>query len=262
LGKQVQTHSRDITKLVFFASKNLSQDTAHNLATASLGQIVDDVDCLGRRKRANALANLQDKLLAQVIRHLISFLDRDKRIDGLASQFVIDTNNGRLANGVVLNESSLNLSRRQTMTADVDNVIDASTDPVEALVVTGGTISGELSYQVNDIVSSKSVSKRDKTYVVALVHVIVSVHVALVGTVHGAGHAGPGLLERQNTFDVVAGEFLAGNRVDNGGLDTEERQRSTARFGRSNTGKRCNDVGAGFRLPVSLRKLLAPARHQ
>ena len=81
-----------------------------------------------------------------------------------------------------------------------------------------------------------------------------------MGAVNSASHAGPGLLECQNTLDVVAGQFLAGNRVDDGGLDTEERQRSTAGLGRSNTGKRCNDVGAGFRLPVGLRKLLAPTR--
>ena len=152
-GKAGSTHSRDVAKLVFLASKNLSQDTAHNLATASLGQIVDDVDSLGRRERTNALADLHNKLLTQSIRHLVSCRDRNKRIDGLAGQFVIDTNNGRLANGFVLNESSLNLSRRQTVTADVDNVINASTDPVEALVVTGGTISGELQYQVSETVS-------------------------------------------------------------------------------------------------------------
>jgi hypothetical protein len=45
----------------------------------------------------------------------------------------------------MLDKSSLNLSSGETVTTDVDDIVDTSSDPVEALVVTGGTISGELS---------------------------------------------------------------------------------------------------------------------
>ena len=44
----------------------------------------------------------------------------------------------------MLNERCLDLSSRQSVTGDVDYVVDTSPDPVVALVVTSGTISSEL----------------------------------------------------------------------------------------------------------------------
>ena len=63
------------------------------------------------------------------------------------------------------------------------------------------------------------------THVVAGVDVKVCVHVALVGAVDGAGHAGPCLLKGQDALDIVAVNLLAGDGVDDGGLNTEEGQR-------------------------------------
>jgi len=63
-----------------------------------------------------------------------------------------------------------------------------------------------------------------------------------VGTPHGAGHAGPRLLESQNTLDIIAKNLLSGDGVDNGRLDTEEGQRSTARLGGGNTAERGDDI--------------------
>lgn len=64
--------------------------------------------------------------------------------------------------------------------------------------------------------------KVKNTHVVAGVDVEVGVHVALVGAVNGAGHAGPCLLKGQDTLDIVAMNLLAGDGVDDGGLNTEE----------------------------------------
>jgi hypothetical protein len=93
---------------------------------------------------------------------------------------------------------------------------------------------------------------REVSYVVTLVHVQVGVHVTLVGTPHSTGHAGPRLLEGQDTLDIVAKNLLAGDGVDNGRLDTEEGQGSTTGLGRSDTTERGDDVRAGFGLPVCL----------
>lgn len=43
-----------------------------------------------------------------------------------------------------------------------------------------------------------------------------------MGAVNGAGHAGPCLLKGQDTLDIVAMNLLAGDGVDDGGLNTEE----------------------------------------
>lgn len=89
-------------------------------------------------------------------------------------------------------------------------------------------------------------------YVVALVDVQVSIHVALVCSPDGTGHAGPGLLECQDTLDIVTSDFLARDGINDGGLNAKEGQRGTARLGGGNTTQRCNDVGTSLGLPVSL----------
>lgn len=86
---------RNITKLILLTAQNLSQNSAHNLARASLGQVLDDVHALGSSKRPNVLADVQDELLAQLGRGGELGLDADKGIDGLASEFVCNTYDGR-----------------------------------------------------------------------------------------------------------------------------------------------------------------------
>ena len=90
------------------------------------------------------------------------------------------------------------------------------------------------------------------THVVTLVNVEVGIHITLVRPPDGTGHARPGLLECQNTLDVVAGNLLAGDGVNNSGLNTEEGQRSTAGLGGGDTTQRGDDVGTSLSLPVGL----------
>ena len=92
---------------------------------------------------------MEDELLAKGIAGLIAILDGDKGVDCLASQFVSNTDDGSLGNGVVLNQGSLDLSCRQTVTGYVDDVVDTSSNPVEALVVTASTITSELQPSVS-----------------------------------------------------------------------------------------------------------------
>lgn len=44
----------------------------------------------------------------------------------------------------MLNQRCLDFGRRQTVTADVDNIVYAAPNPVEALVVSASTIASEL----------------------------------------------------------------------------------------------------------------------
>jgi hypothetical protein len=74
-----------------------------------------------------------------------------------------------------------------------------------------------------------------------------------VGTPHGAGHTGPWLLEGKDTLDIIAKDFLSGDRVNNSGLNTEEGQRSTAGLGGGDTTKGSDNVGTGLSLPVCLQ---------
>jgi len=137
--------SRCVTELVLLAGQDLSQDSAHDLTTASLGQVWHNVDHLGRREWSNALTDLEDEVLAERVVGLVSFLDRHECVDSLTGQLVGDTNDGRLSYGVVLDERGFDLGRRETVTRYVDDIVDTATNPVVTFVVTSRSITGELS---------------------------------------------------------------------------------------------------------------------
>lgn len=178
----------DISKLILLARQNLSQNATHDLAGARLGQIRDAEHRLGSREWSDRLADLHDERLAQLVVLLVAVLDRHESVNSLASELIVDTDDSRLADGMVLDERGFDFGGRQAVARDVDDVVDAAADPVVALGVAGGAVAGE---------------------VVALVDVEVGVHVALVGAPDGAAHGGPGLLEGEDAFDVVAVDFFA-----------------------------------------------------
>lgn len=139
-----RTYRGDITELILLAGENLPEDTPHDLAAAGLGEIGHDVHGLGRREGPDAPADLEDELLAERVRGLVAVLDGNKGVDGLARELVRHTNDGSLGDGGVLNQGSLDFGSRQTVTADVHNIIDTAADPVEAFVVTPSTVTSEL----------------------------------------------------------------------------------------------------------------------
>ena len=104
------TYSRCIAELVFLPCENLSQDTTHNLATSSLRQIRNDKDSLGSSEGTNALSDLEDEVLSQLIIDLIAIFDRNEGVDSLSSQFISDTDDSSFSNGVVLDQRSFNFS--------------------------------------------------------------------------------------------------------------------------------------------------------
>ncbi len=138
------THSSDITELILLTSENLAQNTAHDLAATGLGQIRNDVDSLGGREGTDALAHLQDEFLAEGVVRLVTVLDGYKCVDSLAGKLISNTHDGRLGNRVMLDKRGLDLGSGQAVARHVDDIVDTATDPVEALVVATGTVSGEL----------------------------------------------------------------------------------------------------------------------
>jgi hypothetical protein len=105
---------------------------------------------------------LHGQILADLICRLVAILQRDEGIDSLAGQLIGDANDSSLGDGVcsqlasvlhssthhvaltVLDKGSLDLGGGQTVSRDVDNIVNTTADPVVAIVVTTGTISSEL----------------------------------------------------------------------------------------------------------------------
>jgi hypothetical protein len=138
------TYSSDISQRVLLAGQNLPQDPTHNLSTTGLGQVGDDDDSLRRGKWTNALANLEDEVLLQLVVDLISVLDGDESVDSLASEVVSNANDGGFGDSGVLDQSGFDLGGGETVTGYVDDVVDTSADPVVAIVVTSGSVACEL----------------------------------------------------------------------------------------------------------------------
>lgn len=101
---------------------------------------------LGCGKGTDASSDLHDELLAESIADLDTILYGYKGIDGLACEFVCDADDGSLGNGVVLDEGGFDFGCGEAMTGDVDDVVYAASDPVEAFVVTTGSVTGELKF--------------------------------------------------------------------------------------------------------------------
>ena len=137
----------------------------------------------------------------------------------------------------MLNKRCFDFGSGQTVTADVDNVVDAASDPVVAFVVAPSAVSGKLL-----TLAPPSREGYLNAHVVALVHIQIRVHVPLVCAPNRAGHAGPWLFESKHAFNVVSVDFLTRHRVDDGGFDAKEGQRCRSGLGRSNAAQWCNDV--------------------
>lgn len=138
------TYRRSISYRITLPCKNLPQNTTHDLAATRLGQIRDNVNGLGCCERADALPHLQDELLTKSIISLAAVFDCHESVDGLARKLVSNTNDSGLGDRMVLDQSSLDLGSRQAVTADVDDIIDTASDPVESFVITTSTVASKL----------------------------------------------------------------------------------------------------------------------
>ena len=89
-------------------------------------------------------------------------------------------------------------------------------------------------------------------YVVSWVGFQVDIHETIVRAPDRTSDTWPGILDTEDTFDVIAMQFFAGSRIHNGRFNSKEREGCAARFGGCSVRKRSNDVRSSFRLPVSL----------
>jgi hypothetical protein len=138
------TYSRSITKLVFLTRQNLSQNSTHDLPASSLRQVGNDEDSLWCCKRTNALSDLQNEVLLQLVIDLVSILDCHECVDGLSSQFIVNTDDCGFCNCMMLDQGCFDFGSRETVTGDIDNVVDSASNPVVSFVITSSSIASEL----------------------------------------------------------------------------------------------------------------------
>mmetsp|Transcript_7614 Transcript_7614/g.16509 ORF Transcript_7614/g.16509 Transcript_7614/m.16509 type:complete len:221 (+) Transcript_7614:1149-1811(+) len=188
LCNQALQHARlsegaHIPNLFFLTSGNLPQYTAHDLARARLGQRRSPVDDFGHCKGANGLAHVLHQGRAHGVIVAAAVLERHVRVDCLALDCMVDPNDCRLCTLVVLRQGALHLRGAYAVAAHVDHVIHTACDPDVTVLVTPATITRE---------------------VVALEWGKVDRGEALVVSMQGAGHGGPGPLDGEDALPWAA----------------------------------------------------------
>lgn len=141
---ETDTHSRSVAQLILFTRQNLPQNPPHDLPTPRLRQIRHNKDRLRSSEWTNTLPDLQNEVFLELVVDLVAVFDRHEGVDGLAGEFVVDAHNGGFGNGVVFDQCGFDFGGRETMTADVDDVVDAAPNPVVAFMIAASSVSSEL----------------------------------------------------------------------------------------------------------------------
>ena len=133
------------------------------------------------------------------MRGLPSLLERDEGRDGLTFEVVGTAHNRSFGDRFVGDESGFDFHRAEAMTADVEYIVDAAHDPEISILVSAGTVAGE-------------------------VHVFegakVGVDEAVVIAPGGAHDAGPRVFDAE--FPAFIGFAFGAVIAEDDGLDAEE----------------------------------------
>src|SRR5205085_9103100 len=81
--------------------------------------------------------------LQRISRRATAF-KRDERDDGRAFQLVWLSDDGCLSHRLMRHQSAFDLGRAETMTGDVDDVVDPAHDPEIAVLISARTIAGKI----------------------------------------------------------------------------------------------------------------------
>lgn len=87
---------------------------------------------------------MKNEILLKLVINLVSVLDSDESVNSLASELVVDADDGSFGDSMVLDESGFDFGGGETMTRDVNDIIDTAADPVVTLVVTSSSVTCEL----------------------------------------------------------------------------------------------------------------------
>lgn len=139
------TECTRIPQTVLLATENFPQNPTHDLPRPRLGKIHHDKDLFGRSKGTDTFPYLEDEIFPRLfVVGIAGVFEGDKGSHGLTGEFVRHAHHGGLGYQGGFDEGSFDLGGGEAVTGDVDDIVDAATDPVISFVITGGAISGEL----------------------------------------------------------------------------------------------------------------------
>ena len=169
------------------------------------------------------------EFILQRLARLLSPAKSDESDHSLSLDLVGTTYHGCLGNGMMTDQGTLEFRSTQTMTRNIQNVVDATNNPEVPLLVTARSVTREVgSFDLAPVLMA----------------------IACLVPPYAAQHGRPRLTNDQlatlamRNFNTIV--------IDNGGVDSEERERGGSGLARCGTGNGGDHVGTGFRLPPGI----------
>src|SRR5262249_15793389 len=218
--------SRGVAEVAVLIFGDLAQDSSHDFAGARFWQARRELDQIRRGNRSDLLADPSHQFLAQVFSRLFAGHQGDIGVDALTFDVVRVTDYPRFRNFRMRNECALDFGGAEAVSSDIDDIVDASGDPVVAIFVATAAVTREIFAGIGLEV------RIDETLVVA----IDSAHLS-----------GPRIDDAEIAARCAALDLAFG--VDNFRLHTEERTRCGTWLESGCTWQRRDEDAAGFGLP-------------
>src|SRR4051812_14368986 len=128
----------------FNARRDLLQQAAHDFSGAGLRQSFRKTDVVRLCDGANFLRHMVAEFIANSGVGLDATLESHERHQRLAFQFIRPADHRSFGHLRIAHESALDFCRADTMTGNVENVIDPADDPEITILILPATVAGEI----------------------------------------------------------------------------------------------------------------------
>ena len=133
-----------VTECIQFVGRNLAQDTTHDFSRPGFRQTGCPLNDIWCGDRADFAAHQRDQFLAQFICAIHTDHQGDVGVDALSFDVVWVADHCGFRHLVVQYQRALDFSGAHAVTGDVDDIVNATGDPVIAIGVTTRTVAGEV----------------------------------------------------------------------------------------------------------------------
>ncbi|CUH54119.1 hypothetical protein SHM7688_03589 [Shimia marina] len=178
------------------------------------------------------------QLFHQLLRGLLIVHQGDIAIDALALDVMRIAHHGGLGHGRMGHKGAFHLRRAHAVAGDIDHIIHTAGDPIVAVFVAAAAVTGKvIAFVIREIGFLK----------------------ALMIAPDRAHLARPAVLNAEHAFHVIAGDFLAGLRIQHHWVDAKEGLHRRAGFGGMGAGQGGHHMAAGLGLPPGVHDRAAAA---
>jgi hypothetical protein len=234
LGDDGEVFEGGDVALDFAVGGQFAEEAAHDLAAAGFGKSFGEADVVGTGEGADFLGDPLAQFVFQFAGGLVAGLKRYEGRDGLAFEIVGATYDCGFSDFGVCDEGRFDFHGTETVSADIDDIIDAPHQPEIAIGIHARTVAGEVAAGY-----------------VGPVGLLEALGIAVDGASHGRPRFPDDEKASATGGDGMEVAVLIGPRNDFR-LNTEEGARGGARLGGNGARNGRNHDGPGLSLPPGI----------